>query len=155
MVPGLHSRLVVLHALLLLHQLAVAVEPAGNRNYAIDDWQVEQGLPDNTVTSIAQTPDGYLWFGTFNGLVRFDGMRFKVFDSRTPGLESERVLRLFADGQGGLWVSMEQGQLARYVAGRFTAFHAEDGWPMEPILHRCIGLDRSGAVVLLTGRGNL
>ena len=118
--------------------------------YSIDTWQVEQGLPDNSVTSIAQTPDGYLWFGTFNGLVRFDGVRFKVFDSRTPGLEGERVLRLFVDGQGGLWVSMEQGQLARYAAGRFRAFRREDGWPMEACLQQGIAREGSGSMIFLT-----
>ncbi len=97
-------------------------------DYSIDTWQVEQGLPDNSVTSIVQTPDGYLWFGTFNGLVRFDGVRFKIFDSRTPGLGSERVLRLFVDGHGALWISTEQGQLSRFAEGRFTAFGREEGW---------------------------
>jgi ligand-binding sensor domain-containing protein len=63
-----------------------------------------------------------LWFGTFNGLVRFDGARFKVFDSRTPGLESERVLRLFVDRQGGMWISMEQGNsLCRRPSPPFVA----------------------------------
>jgi ligand-binding sensor domain-containing protein len=116
----------------------------------MDVWQVEQGLPDSTVTSIVQTPDGYLWFGTFNGLVRFDGVRFTIFDSRTPGLESERVLRLFLDGQGGLWISMEQGQLSRYAGGRFTAFRREDGWVMEACLTRGMALDRSGRMTFLT-----
>ena len=55
-------------------------------DYSIENWQLEQGLPQISVTSIAQTPDGYLWLGTFNGLVRFDGVRFTVFDEgNTPG----------------------------------------------------------------------
>ncbi len=78
-------------------------------DYAIDVWQVEQGLPDSTVTAIAQTADGYLWLGTFNGLVRFDGVRFKVFDARTPGLEGEEILRLCGDGTGGMWIDEEVG----------------------------------------------
>ena len=48
-------------------------------DYTIQNWQIEEGLPQISVTSIAQTPDGYLWIGTFNGLARFDGARFTVF----------------------------------------------------------------------------
>src|SRR5688572_19685637 len=48
--------------------------------YSIDTWTTADGLPQNSVTAMAQTTDGYLWLGTFNGLVRFDGTRFTVFD---------------------------------------------------------------------------
>src|SRR5512137_2380204 len=71
----------------------VALPARGNEplahvgDYTIQNWQLEQGLPQISVTSIAQTPDGYLWVGTFNGLVRFDGVRFTVFhEGNTPTL---------------------------------------------------------------------
>ncbi|MEI2727200.1 MAG: two-component regulator propeller domain-containing protein [Verrucomicrobiota bacterium] len=51
-------------------------------SYQIDVWRADEGLPQGTVTSIAQTPDGYLWLGTQNGLVRFDGVRFQVFNEK-------------------------------------------------------------------------
>ncbi len=121
--------------------------------YTIDVWQTEQGLPDNTVTSLAQTPDGYLWFGTFRGLVRFDGVRSTVFDSRTPGLENDQVIRLFVDAAGALWVSQFPGQLARYEHGRFTAFHREDGWPMLPCAVRGIADSGPGTLLLVTDQG--
>ena len=44
--------------------------------YQVDVWRADDGLPQSTVTSIAQTADGYLWLGTQNGLVRFDGVSF-------------------------------------------------------------------------------
>ena len=48
---------------------------------------LEEGLPQNTVLSLAHTPDGYIWMGTYEGLVRFDGLRFVIFDRRnTPAL---------------------------------------------------------------------
>jgi Two component regulator propeller len=67
-------------------------------DYSIENWQLEQGLPQISVTSIAQTPDGYLWLGTFNGLVRFDGVRFRVFDEgNTPDLGSSGITQLEVD----------------------------------------------------------
>src|SRR5260221_6825842 len=72
-------------------------------HYSFDVWQTEDGLPEHSVTAIVQTRDGYLWFGTYNGLVRFDGVRFKIFDtSNTPQLTSSRVTRFFDDADGYL-----------------------------------------------------
>lgn len=96
----------------------------------IDVWQVEQGLPQISVTSIAQTPDGYLWLGSFDGLARFDGVRFMVFDeANTPALRSSAVVRLLPDPQGGLWILSQDGGLARMAEGRFTACDSECGLP--------------------------
>src|SRR6187431_2917791 len=69
--------------------------------YTVQNWQIEQGLPHISITSIAQTPDGYLWLGTFNGLARFDGVRFTVFNQgNTPQLASSRIVQLGVDRQG-------------------------------------------------------
>lgn len=89
-------------------------------DYQFDVWQTDQGLPQSTVTSIVQTPDGYLWLGTQNGLVRFDGVNFKVFnENNTPAIKNNRMVRLFVDHQGTLWVSGEQGELLCLQNGRF------------------------------------
>ncbi len=58
--------------------------------YGHDVWQIENGLPQNTVTSITQTRDGYIWVGTHEGLARFDGVRFKIFDKHNSGLKHKR-----------------------------------------------------------------
>ena len=53
--------------------------------FIVDSWNNEQGLPQSSVISVIQTRDGYLWLGTLNGLVRFDGNRFAIFDeNNTP-----------------------------------------------------------------------
>src|SRR6202040_643977 len=89
--------------------------------YSFDVWQTEQGLPQNSVTSIVQTRDGYLWLGTYNGLVRFDGVRFKVFDSsNTPEFQGSRITSLFEDGEGSLWIGHETGNLTRLRSGSFS-----------------------------------
>ncbi|HMJ63470.1 MAG TPA: two-component regulator propeller domain-containing protein, partial [Bryobacteraceae bacterium] len=50
--------------------------------YVHRGWRADSGLPQNSVLAIAQTPDGYVWLGTEDGLVRFDGVRFTVFGQR-------------------------------------------------------------------------
>ncbi len=82
-------------------------------------WQTEHGLPQNTVTALAQTPDGYLWAGTFEGLVRFDGVSFTVFDpENTPALADRSIAALAVDRQGTLWIHTTRG-LAGMRQGRF------------------------------------
>ncbi len=82
--------------------------------YQIKSWQAEDGLPENSATAMVQTPDGYLWFGTFNGLVRFDGLKFTVFDrANTPELPGAEVVNLHLDRAGRLWVSTLNGLVVR------------------------------------------
>ena len=94
---------------------------AAQSEFLIDVWDRETGLPSSSVTSVAQTPDGYLWVGTHNGLARFDGVRFVTFDpANTPELPHARVIGLFVDAQGTLWINTFDGSLTSYRAGRFT-----------------------------------
>src|ERR1043166_5748127 len=81
--------------------------------YTIDVWETEDGLPQNSVIALTQTRDGYLWMGTLSGLVRFDGIRFTVFDeNNTPGLGSSRVVSLFEDSRSNLWIGTETAGVA-------------------------------------------
>ena len=69
--------------------------------YASRQWTQAQGLPQNSVSAIAQTPDGYLWLATEGGLVRFDGVRMTTFDRRNqPQLQSSNVLTVAVDPTG-------------------------------------------------------
>jgi len=96
-------------------------------DYTIQNWQIEQGLPQISVTSLAQTPDGYLWVGTFNGLARFDGERFTVFhEGNTPTLAGSRILQLQVDEEGALWIVTDPGRLVRMAAGQFTVVLKQD-----------------------------
>ena len=103
---------------------AVAADP----EYLISTWQTDDGLPENSATAMVQTPDGYLWFGTFNGLVRFDGVRFTVFDhANTPELPSGEIVSLHLDREGRLWISTPLG-MAFVKDGRFTVYTHGHGW---------------------------
>lgn len=92
-------------------------------DYQTTTWRVEDGLPQSTVTSIAQSADGYLWLGTQNGLARFDGVRFVTFDeNNTPAIKNSRIVRLAADKAGTLWVGTEHGGLVCLRNGQFTSY---------------------------------
>lgn len=76
------------------------------QKYVMDHWGSGNGLPSDSVTSIAQTPDGYLWLGTSRGLVRFDGIKFEVIKAGIYDDNSnERKYSLFVDQNGGLWIA--------------------------------------------------
>ena len=81
--------------------------------YVHEVWQNEQGLPQSTVTAIAQTHDGYLWFGTQEGLVRFNGSSFFTFDKGNTSAfsASHDVRALFEDPAGALWIGTFGGGL--------------------------------------------
>ncbi|HZF01820.1 MAG TPA: two-component regulator propeller domain-containing protein [Methylomirabilota bacterium] len=81
-------------------------------SFIVDSWSNEEGLPQSSVISVVQTRDGYLWLGTLNGLVRFDGNQFTVFNQmNTPGLSSDRIVFLFEDNEANLWAGTDSGGL--------------------------------------------
>ncbi|APV48300.1 hypothetical protein BWI17_00550 [Betaproteobacteria bacterium GR16-43] len=87
--------------------------------YKIDGWQTEQGLPQNTVQTMYQTRDGYLWVGTGGGLARFDGIRFATFEgSPVPELAARPIFGFFEDSEGTLWIGHTRGA-SRHRNGRF------------------------------------
>src|SRR6185503_15373807 len=86
--------------------------------YTIARWQIEDGLPQITVKEILQTRDGFLWLGTYNGLARFDGVRFTVFGlNNTRELVSDDVNAFYEDKGGRLWIATSEAGVVRYWAG--------------------------------------
>ncbi len=89
--------------------------------YRTQVWGTAEGLPSMSVAVIAQTPDGYLWVGTTEGLARFDGNRFFVFDrSNTPAFRLNEIRALCVDRSGILWVGFAGGGLARFERDHFV-----------------------------------
>ncbi len=143
----------------LLAAAWLAAAPAGALDphkavtqYGHEAWGVEQGLPQNSVQAILQGRSGYLWLGTEEGLVRFDGVRFVVFDRRnTAGFTDNYVSALLEDRHGTLWIGTRQGGVIRYAAGIFTALTKKDGLPSDFV--RCLAEDSQGRVWLGTDAG--
>ncbi len=105
---------------------------AAKAQYRFDQWTANDGLPQNSVRKIVQTEDGYIWFTTLDGLVRFDGVRFTVFNrSNSKNFPSNRLFSLFVENGKTLWIITEERTLASYSGGEFRSFTAADGLPPD------------------------
>ncbi|NKB90022.1 MAG: response regulator [Acidobacteria bacterium] len=107
---------------------------AEQQQFIHETWTVRDGLPVNSINALLQSQDGYIWAATFDGLVRFDGVRFTVYSTASSaGLPSNRILSLLEARNGDLWLTTEQGHLVRHRDGRFTHFDASLGVP-DPVI---------------------
>jgi len=130
-----------------------ALAAAGQR-FHVDAWGTHEGLTANEVLAIVQTHDGYLWLGTLNGLVRFDGLQFKVFDEHnTPGLPSGRIVYLFEDSQTNLWIGTETAGALRLQNNHITDLGFGKGSSEGRLRAACE--DSTGAVWLRAYNGEL
>lgn len=102
--------------------------------YHIDSWTTENGLPQNVIRDMCQTPDGYLWLATLDGMVRFDGARFVVFNrSNTPGIEGNRFTSLYCTANGEFWAGTESSGITQYSQGKFTTYTVGQGLPANDV----------------------
>ena len=108
--------------LIVVSASAHALDPSLKLSqYVLDNWQIQQGLPQSSAQAIARTPDGYLWVGTQEGLARFDGVRFVVFDhGNEPAIPDKHISVLYVDTAGRLWIGTRAG-LALYEHVHFEA----------------------------------
>ncbi|WOB28566.1 MULTISPECIES: diguanylate cyclase domain-containing protein [Xanthomonas] len=143
--------------LLALYSLAAIAAPIGTarlRDYAIDSWSSRSGLPHNSLRDIAQTRDGYLWFATWEGLVRYNGLEFNVIDRSTrPGLPDNGVSALYVDRDGALWLSDARGNLVRHgVDGQWRQWQRKGQWP-QALIHAMTMDAESRMWLLFEGHG--
>lgn len=91
--------------------------------YIIDGWTTDTGLPQSSVWAVLQTSDSYLWMGTEEGLVRFDGVKFTIFDEdNTPAITANYIRCLYEDSKKNLWIGTLDGGLLVYKNGEFKRF---------------------------------
>jgi signal transduction histidine kinase/ligand-binding sensor domain-containing protein len=90
------------------------------KQFARETWGEKQGYPGDEVTAFAQTADGYLWIGTKKGLIRFDGLEFRVYSRAVPeNFQIGAVRALKTDSRGNLWILLEDSQVLRFHNRRF------------------------------------
>lgn len=120
--------------------------------YASDVLRTSDGLPQNSVQAITQTQDGYLWFGTQEGVVRFDGVRFSVFDKHnTPALRHNSIQSLTEASNGDLWFGTFVGGVTRLRNGVFTSLTQRDGLSSDQV--KAVYQDRDGSLWIGTNEG--
>ena len=120
------------------------------KDFMVKAWSMADGLPHPSVTALAQTRDGYLWIGTLAGLVRFDGVQFKVFTPKNcPELPRSRIGRLFEGGDGTLFITTERGGgLVALRAGKFEQLLGSGNEQDEIVA----ALNRAGGDTLFVAR---
>ena len=109
-------------------------------------WQTEDGLPDNSVTGVAQTADGYLWVATYGGLMRFNGTSFSAVP--LPSLLKKSVRAMLIDPHGNFWLGMDSGAVICLEANKVRTFGTADGLSAERITS--MALDREGAIWIIS-----
>ena len=139
----------VLILILIAGRSAWGLDPRKSlTQYTRTSWTQEHGLPQDTIRAITQTPDGYLWIGTDEGLARFDGYEFAVFNKTRGDLPSNSITALAAAGDGALWIGTSNG-LTRYQEGRFRTYTVKDGLPDDAVTS--LYEDHAGTLWIVAG----
>jgi signal transduction histidine kinase/ligand-binding sensor domain-containing protein len=117
-------------------------------------WQERDGLPQNTVVAIATARDGYLWLGSYEGAVRFDGVRFTLFKpGTTAGIGNSFVTSLLDRRDGDLWLGTYGGGVSRLSGGRFTQYTSREGLSSDFVW--CLFEDHAGTLWIGTDGGGV
>jgi signal transduction histidine kinase/ligand-binding sensor domain-containing protein len=116
--------------------------------YTRTTWTQEHGLPQDTIRAITQTRDGYLWLGTDEGLARFDGYEFAVFNKAKGDLPSNSITALEAAEDGTLWIGTSDG-LVEFRQGRFRTYTMRDGLPDDAVT--ALYEDHAGTLWIVAG----
>jgi signal transduction histidine kinase/ligand-binding sensor domain-containing protein/CheY-like chemotaxis protein len=148
-----------IRAALVLLLIPASVESASAHEQAIESswhtvevWRQPQGLPQNSVLSLLQTRDGYLWIGTMGGLSRFDGVHFTTFDDHDKRqLRETEIWALVEGDDASLWIGVFGGGLSRFKDGRFTVYTTREGLINDFVTSLC--RDRDGGIWIGTDGG--
>ncbi len=112
-------------------------------------WTTRQGLPHNQVNAIDQTPDGYLWLGTWEGLVRYNGLEFQIFDRKnTPALKDNGIRSVRASADGAVVIGTSRGGVTIKRGDDWQTLREEDGLAQDEIMDAV--LDRQGRLWVAT-----
>jgi len=130
--------------------------PIEHRSWETRNWTTADGLPDNLVTALCKTSEGYLWVATYQGLSRFDGQHFTRFHTNGGDALPQALAMptaLWVDEDDTMWIGSADGQIATYRSGFFQAFQLQSEWPKQLIIG--FNKDRDGNLWLQDSFGNI
>jgi ligand-binding sensor domain-containing protein/serine phosphatase RsbU (regulator of sigma subunit) len=120
--------------------------------YQCDIWKKNDGLPQNSVIVITQSSDGFIWLATSEGLARFDGIKFKTYNTtNVPQFKTSGILSIYEDTQKRLWIGTNNGGLICYQQGKFKNYSLSDGLPDNTITS--VAQDAEGEIWIGTPKG--
>lgn len=136
-----------------LHVQAFQFDALVNSDTLISkSWTIDDGLPVNTLNNVVQDEEGHLWIATYDGLVRFDGEEFDIFNhANTPVIPHNRMVKLFFQEGVGMWITLEYGGVLLYKNGAFSHFGEEQGFTDGNIFK--YQLASQGSVYFFTTKG--
>ena len=135
---------------LILAEFCICPGVAAQSGWLDQSWQTDEGLPDNGVTGVAQTPDGYLWVASLGGLVRFDGAKFEEFSPlNLAGIPNRVVRAMFLDRSNRLWLATDHGPVVCVSSNTAQMFTSGDGLPNLRVT--AMAQDMEGTVWLACG----
>ena len=121
---------------------------AAGAGYSSTLYNSLDGLPTSEANSVLQTSDGFMWIGSYSGLIRYDGNEFYRYDA-TYGISS--VVSLFEDSRGRLWIGTNDAGIIYYEDGKFTSYFRVGGLKTSSI--HSIAEDMSGNILIATNLG--
>jgi ligand-binding sensor domain-containing protein/signal transduction histidine kinase len=137
-----------------IHPAAYSLDPKkALRQYIHESYNTDNGLPQSSVSSIIQSRDGYIWFATQEGVVRFDGLRMTIIDrNNTPELASNNIGGLMEDRNGGIWMfPAGRSGVTRFKDGKFRTFTTKDG--LASLARNAAAMDSSGNLWITSNNG--
>jgi signal transduction histidine kinase/ligand-binding sensor domain-containing protein/DNA-binding NarL/FixJ family response regulator len=154
-ISSLLTMMVIIVGFEVLSPFAYGLDPNKKiTQYVHRSWGIEDNLPQSTVWGILQTRDGYLWIGTEEGLARFDGIRFTVYNSRNVvQLTANWVIGLYEDQQDNLWICTWGGGLLKRdnKTGHFTSITKKEGLSNDNVIS--VSEDHEGIIWASTANG--
>lgn len=120
----------LLVTLLLYLPLQVPSDQSVGEDFVVTRYTMADGLPINSANIVQQSPDRYLWIATYNGLVRFNGTQFKIYDASVDSaFRSNRIRDIYiSKSVPGLWMMIESGGVIHYDYENFRFYGEKDGF---------------------------
>ncbi|MDR0649184.1 MAG: response regulator [Synergistaceae bacterium] len=145
------TKLVLSLFFLMIFNRALYADQNFLSEYIQTRFSEDSAIPVTTANKVIQTRDGYIWVASYDGLIRFDGQRSRVFGRNDDSFPTDNIFTIFEDLSGRLWVGTNDSGLALYQDGKFSFLTPEDGLPSQSV--RSIAQDSSGNLYVSTTSG--